>query len=232
MTLLLRTEPRGSGARSVRPCSCPSSSDRGNGSLPRCAFACILVPAPGGRARAAEPRRLRLPMRAKITAAQTENRMVCRGELVCGIAELPRILRPAGVSGGVDAMTAGRLRRPKASFARIEAAGEDGLAPQSYHLETIRQLLAKVRLEDGSGRQPDPALSVGPGLPADGCLLDCWAPTCGPGRVNPETFSNEWVVQHRPGGRSRRILDARHRIRSHRRGPRWAPPASPRNTTP
>ncbi|RPJ05223.1 MAG: hypothetical protein EHM37_22030, partial [Deltaproteobacteria bacterium] len=29
-------------------------------------------------------------LRAKITAAQTENRMICRGELVCGISDLPR----------------------------------------------------------------------------------------------------------------------------------------------
>ena len=159
-------------------------------------FAFVMGPGPSGLAHAAENERFGLLMRAKITSAQAENRMICRGELVCGIAELPRFYalrdyRAAWSDGNGSFAPAEDLVR------RIEAAGEDGLDPPSYHLETIRQLLAKARLDNDAGRQPDPALIVD----LDFLLTDAFlllASHLRAGRVNPETFYTEWVVRMDP----------------------------------
>ena len=153
-------------------------------------------PGPSGLVRAAENERFGPLMRAKITSAQAENRMICRGELVCGIAELPRFYalrdyRAAWSDGNGSFAPAEDLVRS------IEAAGEDGLDPPSYHLETIRQLLAKARLDHDAGRPPDPALIVD----LDFLLTDAFlllASHLRAGRVNPETFYTEWVVRMDP----------------------------------
>lgn len=159
-------------------------------------FACILGSVQTGLARAAGPEGFAPMMRAKITAAQAENRMICRGELVCGIAELPRFYalreyRAAWSDGDGSFAPAEDLVRS------IEEAREDGLDPQSYHMGTIRQLLAKARLDNDSGRQPDPALIVD----LDFLLTDAFlllGSHLRAGRVNPETFYTEWVVRMDP----------------------------------
>lgn len=159
-------------------------------------FAFVMGPGPSGLAHAAENEPFGPLMRAKITSAQAENRMICRGELVCGIAELPRFyaLRDylAAWSDGDGSFA------PAENLVRsIEAAGEDGLDPPSYHLETIRQLLAKARLDKDAGRQPDPALIVD----LDFLLTDAFlllASHLRAGRVNPETFYTEWAVRMDP----------------------------------
>ncbi len=159
-------------------------------------FAFVIGPGPSGLVRAAENERFGPLMRAKITSAQAENRMICRGELVCGIAELPRFYalrdyRAAWSDGNGSFAPAEDLVRS------IEAAGEDGLDPPPYHLETIRQLLAKARLDHDAGRQPDPALIVD----LDFLLTDAFlllASHLRAGRVNPETFYTEWVVRMDP----------------------------------
>jgi murein L,D-transpeptidase YcbB/YkuD len=159
-------------------------------------FAFVMGPGPSGLAHAAENERFGPLMRAKITSAQAENRMICRGELVCGIAELPRFYalrdyRAAWSDGNGSFAPAEDLVRS------IEAAGEDGLDPPPYHLETIRQLLAKARLDHDAGRPPDPALIVDLDfLLTDAFLL--FASHLRAGRVNPETFYTEWVVRMDP----------------------------------
>jgi murein L,D-transpeptidase YcbB/YkuD len=160
-----------------------------------------------GLARAAEPERFAPMMRAKITGAQADNRMICRGELVCGIAELPRFYalreyRAAWSDGdGSFALVADLVRS-------IEEASEDGLDPQSYHLETIRELLQKIHSEHEAGRQPDPALIVD----LDFLLTDAFlllASHLRAGRVNPLTLTAEWVVSIGPEADvSRALQDA------------------------
>ncbi len=196
MTLLLRTGPRGCRRTLHGPLPLSFIPRPRQWIIAAVLFASILVPAPGGGARVAEPEGFASIMRAKITAALAENRMICRGELVCGIAELPRFyaLREYRAAWSDED---GSFGPAEELVRRIEAAGEDGLDPHAYHLETIRQLLEKARLENGSGRQPDSALSVDLDfLMTDAFLL--LASHLRAGRVNPETFSNEWVVRINP----------------------------------
>lgn len=196
MILSLRPEPRECRQR-CRSTSILSFITRPREWIVAAVFcASILGPVQAGLARAAEPERFGQLMRAKITAAQAENRMICRGELVCGIAELPRFyaLREYRAAWG----DSNGLFAPAEDLVRsIEEAREDGLDPQSYHLETIRQLLTKARLDNGSGRPPDPALVVD----LDFLLTDAFlllGSHLRAGRVNPETFYTEWVVRMDP----------------------------------
>lgn len=194
MILSLRPEPRGCRQRSRSSSLLSFITRPRQWIIAAVLFGCI--PGPAGLVRAAEPERFGPLMRAKITAAQAENRIICRGELVCGIAELPRFYalreyRPAW--GGGDGSFA-----PAEDLVRsIEEAREDGLDPPSYHLETIRQLLAKARLDNDFGRHLDPALVVD----LDFLLTDAFlllGSHLRAGRVNPETFYTEWVVRMDP----------------------------------
>ncbi|MFO7709503.1 MAG: L,D-transpeptidase family protein [Desulfobacterales bacterium] len=135
-------------------------------------------------------------MQAKVAAAQADNYMVCQGELVCGIAELPRFYamrdyRSAwrGDEGSFS---------PAADLVRsIERVGEDGLDPLAYHLEAIRRLLGLSRSERADGRPLDTSLAVD----LDFLLTDAFlllASHLRAGRVNPESLHTEWVVQMDP----------------------------------
>jgi murein L,D-transpeptidase YcbB/YkuD len=144
-------------------------------------------------------------MRAKVAAAQAANYMVCQGEMVCGIAELPhfyalREYRPAWQdAAGVFAPAADLLKR-------IERAEEDGLDPQAYHLEAIRRLSDLDRIEHQAGRRLDTALAVD----LDFLLTDAFlllASHLQAGRVNPETLHTEWVVQVDPEVDIARLLE-------------------------
>jgi murein L,D-transpeptidase YcbB/YkuD len=196
MILFFRPEPQGGRRRFRGPSVLFFVTPPRQWLIAAVIFACVLGPGAAGLAAAAEPERFGPLMRVKITAAQAENRMICRGELVCGIAELPRFYaqreyRPAWSDGGGSFASAEDLLRS------IEEAREDGLDPHAYHLETIRPLLAKARLDHDAGRPPEPALIVD----LDFLLTDAFlllGSHLRAGRVNPETFYTEWVVRMDP----------------------------------
>ncbi len=159
-------------------------------------LACAIGLVPCNAAAAADHSLFVAAMRTKVAAAQNDNTMVCQGELVCGIAELPsfyalREYRPAWQDAEGTFIPAADLLR------HIERAGEDGLDPQAYHLEAIHRLLDLDRLEHQAGRRLDTALAVDLDfLLTDAFLL--FASHLRAGRVNPETLHTEWVVQMDP----------------------------------
>jgi murein L,D-transpeptidase YcbB/YkuD len=136
--------------------------------------------------------------------AQSANRFVCRGELVCGIAELPRFYalreyRPAWVATEADFTLADELLQC------IEDARQDGLSPGHYHPDSIRRLLetAKQQAAAGQGLDAD-LLSDLELLLTDAFLL--LGSHLGTGRVNPETLDTEWVIQIHPQAEIAKIL--------------------------
>lgn len=144
-------------------------------------------------------------LKSRIVAAQTANRMVCRGELVCGIAELPgfyarRNYQPAWITTDGGSALADEL------VECIEASRHDGLSPQHYHLGSIRRLLQLARQPAETGRPPDADASAD----LEFLLTDAFL-TLGShlraGRVNPVTFEEEWVTQIEPVGDLGRILE-------------------------
>jgi murein L,D-transpeptidase YcbB/YkuD len=141
-------------------------------------------------------------LRSKITAAQSANRFVCRGELVCGIAELPRFYalrsyRPAWIATE-DFSLADQLLQ------WIEDARQDGLSPQRYHLDPIRRLLETSK-RPAAGLSPDAdSLTDLELLLTDAFLM--LGSHLQAGRVTPETLDSEWLVRIEPEADLARIL--------------------------
>ena len=143
-------------------------------------------------------------IRERVAAAAAEQRIVCRGELLCGIAELPRFYaqrgyRPAWEGAGGDFAPAAELTH------QIEAAAAHGLDPQTYRLNILQDLLERVRGQLASGHSLDAALSAD----LDFLLTDAFlllASHLRAGRVNPQTLHPEWVVQMDPAIDFARIL--------------------------
>ncbi|MCU0560044.1 MAG: L,D-transpeptidase family protein [Desulfobacterales bacterium] len=144
-------------------------------------------------------------MQTRVAAAQADSFMVCQGELVCGIADLPsfyarRDHRPAWRSAEGAFAPAGALLR------FIERAGEHGLDPANYHLEAIRRLLESDHMAHLAGRRLETNLAVD----LDFLLTDAFlllASHLRAGRVNPETLHVEWVVQMDPEVDVARLLE-------------------------
>jgi murein L,D-transpeptidase YcbB/YkuD len=138
-------------------------------------------------------------LKSRIVAAQTANRMVCRGELVCGIAELPgfyarRNYQPAWIT------TDGGWALADELVECIEASRHDGLSPQHYHLGSIRRLLQLARQPADADASADLEFLLTDAFLTLGSHLRA-------GRVNPVTFEEEWVTQIEPVGDLGRILE-------------------------
>lgn len=136
-------------------------------------------------------------LQAKILTASSANRLICRGELVCGIAELPRFYtlrghQPAWMTAGGPAAAAGELIRA------IEDAGAEGLRPSDYHIESLNRLVSGMNARAASGApiEADEAVDL------DFLLTDAFLLLGShllAGRVNPETLHPEWGVAVAPG---------------------------------
>lgn len=159
-------------------------------------FFSLLVPLCAADSRSTAAETLGPKLRAKIMAAQTAQRFVCRGELVCGIAELPRFYalreyRPAWITMEGDFTLADELLQC------IEDARQDGLPPSHYHLDSIRRLRETANMRTAAGLLLDPDLLADLELLLTDAFLMLGSHLRA-GRVNPETLDTEWLVQMDP----------------------------------
>jgi murein L,D-transpeptidase YcbB/YkuD len=159
-------------------------------------FFCLFVPLYAADSGSTDADTLGSKLRSKIMTAQRANRFVCQGELVCGIAELPRFYalreyRPAWITTERDFTLAEELLRC------IEDAPQDGLSSRRYHLDSIRRLLETAKRQAAAGLPLDPDFLVDlEFLLSDAFLL--LGSHLRAGRVNPETLDAEWLVQIDP----------------------------------
>ncbi|MCU0591305.1 MAG: L,D-transpeptidase family protein [Desulfobacterales bacterium] len=133
-------------------------------------------------------------LQARIAAAQTANRLACAGELVCGIAELPRFYAQRNYRPAWIKTEDGAFAVADEMVQQVEDARYDGLPPQHYHLDSIRSLLQTAKQQATAGRPPDPDVHAD----LEFLLTDAFlmlASHLRAGRVNPETLENEWLVQ-------------------------------------
>jgi len=144
-------------------------------------------------------------LKSRIVAAQTSNRMVCQGELVCGIAELPgfyalRRYRPVWIT------TDGSFALADELVQCIEDARHDGLSPQHYHLGSIRTLLQLAKQQATAGRPQDTDVLADLEFLLTDAFLTLGAHLRA-GRVNPVTLEDEWITQIEPVSDLSRILE-------------------------
>ncbi len=166
----------------------------------RARFAALLLACLGMAAAAADPAfgdgSFAASIQDRILTAQNARKLTCRGELVCGISELPvfyaqRRYEPAWTTPQGPSALADELEQ-----AIVDAQG-DGLEPSDYHLDAIRTLVAAARTTAASGQPPDEDLFAD----LDFLLTDAFLLLSShllAGRVNPETLHSEWVVARRP----------------------------------
>jgi murein L,D-transpeptidase YcbB/YkuD len=133
-------------------------------------------------------------LRQRIAQNQANQLFACQGELICGIAELPRFYsnrsyQPAWVN------TTGPLPRLNDLISGIRHSEHEGLQPEDYHLTTIQTLLQEIQqaseLQQPLDMQTLVDLEL---LCTDGFLL--LASHLAAGRVNPETIHTKWIVNN------------------------------------
>ena len=131
-------------------------------------------------------------LRQQLVRQQAEDRFICRGELICGIAELPlfyqrRDYRPAWIANQRFTSMATSLIE---TIAHID---QEGLRPTDYHLTNLQELLAKIWQDQVLNQPTDPAILVD----LDLLLTDAYLLLSShllAGRVNPETIHTDWMV--------------------------------------
>jgi murein L,D-transpeptidase YcbB/YkuD len=131
-------------------------------------------------------------LRHRLEAAELPLRLEIAGEPVLASHALPgfydqRVYRPAWSEGGAPGIRAREL------LAAIEAAGREGLQPESYHLEALRLLSA--RLETVTDDQRPGLLAELDLLLTDAFLI--YAAHLVSGRVDPTTLDPEWIAVRR-----------------------------------
>jgi murein L,D-transpeptidase YcbB/YkuD len=144
-------------------------------------------------------------LQARIAAAQSANRLICRGELVCGIAQLPRFYalrqyRPAWVTTESAFTLADELVHS------LEDARYDGLSPQHYHLDSIRPLLQTAKQHAAADQPLDPDVHADLELLLTDAFLMLGSHLRA-GRVNPETLDSEWTVNIDPDDDLGQVLE-------------------------
>jgi len=149
-------------------------------------------------------------LRNRIEAAGTPPKILCRGELICGSAALPRfyerrLFRPAWIADD------GPLPQVESFVQAVQEADREGLRPEGYHLANIKSLLAELRqdmiLKTPLNLEKLADLDL---LVTDSFLL--YSSHLLSGRVNPETIQAEWYAQSRKANLDRILqiaLDAK-----------------------
>jgi len=136
---------------------------------------------------------LREILRRRIEREQKQGRFTCRGELICGIADLPlfyarRGFRPAWVSQPSLAIAESLMRA-------IRVAGLDGLQKGDYHADQLEMLLDSVTENRLCATPSEPEILVDLDLLLTDAFLLLGSHLMA-GRVNPETIHTQWTVYH------------------------------------
>ena len=145
----------------------------------------------GALAEEETPEPLTVRLQKKIEAERRRARFTCRGELICGVADLPLFYARRGFQPAWAADAT--LHNADSLVAAIHAARRDGLQTEDYHLAKIELLLGELKRDRFLGSPPDPDLLVDLDLLLTDAFLVLGSHLLG-GRVNPETLHAEWLA--------------------------------------
>jgi murein L,D-transpeptidase YcbB/YkuD len=131
-------------------------------------------------------------LRVRIETERQAATFTCRGELLCGIADLPlfykrRNFNPAWIQTDESIILAHSLMRA------IHSARQEGLQPMDYHTANLEWLLNEVNRRRSRSETVTPELLVDLELLLTDAFLLLGSHLLA-GRVNPETIHTKWRV--------------------------------------
>ena len=131
-------------------------------------------------------------LKKKIELETTIERFRCRGELICGLSQIPlfyqrRDFFPAWCSDK------GILPQAESLITEIKEANNEGLRPDDYHLSSILSLIKKIEEQQALDNTVNPELWADLDLLLTDAFM-LYASHLFAGRVNPETVHADWTV--------------------------------------
>jgi murein L,D-transpeptidase YcbB/YkuD len=131
-------------------------------------------------------------LKKKIELETTKKRFSCRGELICGLSQIPifyqrREFSPAWSSDNCI------LPQAESLITEIKGAYNEGLRPEAYHLANIQSLIKKIKHKTALGNTIKPELWVDLDLLLTDAFM-LYGSHLVAGRVNPETIHTDWTV--------------------------------------
>jgi len=133
-------------------------------------------------------------LKKKIELETTKERFRCRGELICGLSQIPvfyqlRGFFPAWFSDK------GILPQAESLITEIKEAHDEGLRPDDYHLTNILFLIETIKNKQNLENTINPELWADLDLLLTDAFM-LYASHLLAGRVNPETVHTDWTVSN------------------------------------
>ncbi len=83
-------------------------------------------------------------LKKKIELETTQKRLRCRGELICGLSQIPLFYQRRGFFPAW-CTDKGMLPQAESLITEIKGAHDEGLEPNDYHLTNILSLIEKIK---------------------------------------------------------------------------------------
>ncbi len=138
------------------------------------------------------PEAIGVALAGRIEQMQDRDQFECRGELICGIADLPMFyernhFQPVWLDGQ-DAHP-----RIYDLLSAIRSSQQEGLNPENYHLDSIEAILYEIEDNSGISEPGNVETLVDLELLGTDAFLLLGSHLLG-GRINPETLYAKWIV--------------------------------------
>ena len=131
-------------------------------------------------------------LKKKIEFETTKERFRCRGELICGLSQIPLFYQRRGFFPAWCS-DKGVLPQAESLITEIKGAHDEGLEPDDYHLTNILSLIEKIKNKQTLGNTVNPELWGDLDLLLTDAFM-LYAAHLFAGRVNPETIHTDWTV--------------------------------------
>ncbi len=139
------------------------------------------------------PDLIRNYLKKRIVLATTKEKFLCRGELICGLSQIPLFYKRRGFFPAWCLDQGAILPQAESLITMIKGAHNQGLRPYDYHLANILSLMGKIKKIRAMGGAANPELWGDLDLLfTDAFML--YASHLLAGRVNPETIHTDWTV--------------------------------------
>ncbi len=131
-------------------------------------------------------------LKKKVELETTKERFRCRGELICGLSQIPIFYQRRGFFPAWCS-DKGILPQAESLITEIKGAHNEGLGPDDYHLTNILSLIETIKNQKALGNTVNPELWADLDLLLTDAFM-LYASHLLAGRVNPETIHTDWTV--------------------------------------